>query len=562
MPPDLTPVVVVTGPGGVRAPQALIKLQEFAARSPHDMTVAVRELDDLLVPEYQQQYSDAGPQARRLERFGLPELLLRPKEILLEMWRRVAEASIKECASERDRGIDMAILSFHAIFYNNRSREFFSPVDIAFLSERLQAHDFQLVRVVTLIDDIYDVFRHLASPPHVFQLSVRSDPIKKTTQPILNLQLALDWRSFELLQASQLCRSVGLPRSAHVELSVKHSLDVGFRVIIQGSPTLYISHPITIVRHDLDFQHDVQSLGAELLRAELPAPVTPTSIDELRLAATGSGSARRYHPRLTQRWVPDDAHLETHAGDLLFVPPRNPRMNPLDPDDALGPDGDEFLSGLLLNLVDSLNAHIASRDRTLVEQASLLVVWRPLLNGILSQGVKAEIEHRNSLRQHRLLPPNGTPCFVYSPNADVAEFRLNALLEALRQRARRRSGTVLNDEDLDQLRRSLLGQSRIMRDLTGGTADAHETFAACQSLFTDLVPIADRDESALGGTPEVEEQAAADDAWVEEVRRVNGLDPLEGLLSDSDFVERETRTIHEFVDLVIHKWSSRQEGAT
>jgi len=88
---------------------------------------------------------------------------------------------------------------------------------------------------------------------------------------------------------------------------------------------------------------------------------------------------------LTQRWLPEDAYLETHAGDLLFEPPRNLGLNPLDPDQALGADADEFLSGLLLNLVDSLNAHIASRDRTLVEQASLLIVWRPLLKGILSK---------------------------------------------------------------------------------------------------------------------------------------------------------------------------------
>ncbi len=557
MPSGLTPLVVVTGPGGVRAPQALTKLQEFAARPPHNMTIAIRELDDQLVPEYQRQYPDDGPQARRMERFGLPELLLRPKEIILELWRRVAETAIRECAFERDHGVDMAILSFHAIFYNNRSREFFSPVDVAFLRERLLAYDFELKRIVTLIDDIYDVFRHLASPPHVFQLSVRSDPIKKTTQAILNLQLALDWRSFELLQAGQLCRSAGLPRSAHVELSVKHSLNVGYRVIIEGSPTLYISHPITILRHDLDFQRDVQSLGAELLRAELPAPITPTSIDELRLAATGSGSERRYHPRLTQRWLPEDAYLETHAGDLLFEPPRNLGLNPLDPDQALGADADEFLSGLLLNLVDSLNAHIASRDRTLVEQASLLIVWRPLLKGILSQGVKAEIEHRNSLRQHRLLPADGTPCFVYSPDADLADFRLNALLEALRQRARHRSGAVLSDEHIAQLRSSLRIQSGITRNLTRGAADPDEIFAACQGVIADLVVVGDRDESALGGTPEVEEQAAADDAWVEEVRRVNGLDPLAVFLSDGDFVERKTRSIHEFVELVIERWSAK-----
>jgi len=79
-----------------------------------------------------------------MERFGLPELLLRPKEIILELWRRVAETAIRECAFERDHGVDMAILSFHAIFYNNRSREFFSPVDVAFLRERLLAYDFEL----------------------------------------------------------------------------------------------------------------------------------------------------------------------------------------------------------------------------------------------------------------------------------------------------------------------------------------------------------------------------------------------------------------------------------
>ena len=140
-------------------------------------------------------------------------------------------------------------LLFHTTFYRNG--HFFSPASW----DRLLL--FKPDCIITLIDDIYDIWQRIESGPHETHFS---------------LEEILTWRSVEIANASSLALNLRLdpktvlskpsskipkqfancfgPRIPHFVMSVKHSLETFHRLIFERNerPLVYASFPITRTR--------------------------------------------------------------------------------------------------------------------------------------------------------------------------------------------------------------------------------------------------------------------------------------------------------------------------
>ncbi|HEV2754795.1 MAG TPA: hypothetical protein VG318_03330 [Actinomycetota bacterium] len=530
----MTKAIIFTGPGGIRARRSIEKFTQYCVdKGDRANTV---EIDDRLIKRYLLAYPEAGDRLL-LEQGGLAYLLYRPKQVLSRLWREVVEESIHESAEALAMGIgDLAadswlFVTMHAVFYNNQSREFFSPVDQAFLRETLEASNITVEKVVTLIDDIHDVVQHLTRPGQLFQSPHSADAYQKTVDSILNLQLALDWRSSELLRASELASSLDV---RHLVLAAKHEMTVVRDILLEDKPMGYISHPISSVRTNDDFKSEIGAFTKGV--SSVIAPVSPTTIDELRIAKNEEG---RVLPRLSERW-PFPAETE-----VLFVQPANAEMDPLNPSDADFDETDRFLEGLIHSLLDAIRSQINARDRWLVDQANYLLVWRPFFKGHMSGGVTEEILHRNSLVDHGIIEPGQKKCIVYGPPEDLAMWRVNELVERARTLIGFNGG---ESSALERIRSELLADTNLFTE----QPPQHQKILA---VVRDAAGGFGRSSIALGamsGQRSVAEDEHALETWSALVQDVLAADPLNRVLKEEhgDYWVKEHLAIDAFCSRV------------
>jgi len=503
----------------------------------HQVNVKLLEIDDSLVTEYLSAYPEAaaGDQELLTSAGGLSFLLTRPKEILRRLWRDVVTARLQAATDT----CDYLFLSLHASFFNNQSREFFSPIQAEHLREQLSAQGFSVKCVVTLIDDIDDIYRHLSRENQLFQLTSSGDSHQRAVEAMLNFRLALDWRSLEIVQADMLARSLAC---RHVILAVKHDLTVAYQALLLDRPMAYVSHPISDVRQDQRFVSEVQDLTGHLTTSDVVVPISPTAIDELRVERSTENN-RVFRPSLFDRWP------FGRPNEVLFIPPQEESMNPLDPDASFGDSDDAFLGGMLHNLVEAIRSQINARDRALVEQSTMIVVWRPCYTGEMSSGVFEEITHRNSLIDHRLIAEGEKPCFVYTPLEDLGKWRIVQLLHRLRREAQTSSGVGLDESLIMRLRSALAGDSHLVRDIAEGKA-THQTVQQRVNSIAPGIQVGTVRLGALSGTPMVMAATAANEWWRQTMGSVFASAPLEGLLRGHDVLISQEMTVEEFVSVI------------
>ncbi|MDQ3915183.1 MAG: hypothetical protein M3323_07615 [Actinomycetota bacterium] len=534
----MTKAIIFTGPGGIRARRSIEKFTQYC-EDKGDRANTV-EIDDRLIERYLLAYPDAGDRLL-LEQGGLAYLLYRPKQVLTSLWREVVEESILQSRDASASALDdvanldsWLFVTMHAVFYNNQSREFFSPIDQTFLRETLNASRIEVEKVVTLIDDIHNVVQHLTRPGQLFQAPHSADAYQKTVDSILNLQLALDWRSSELLRASELASGLGV---RHLVLATKHEMTVVRDILLEDKPMGYISHPISSVRDDSDFKGEVGDFTKRVSSAI--APISPTTIDELRIAKDEDG---RVLPRLSDRW-PFPAE-----GEVLFVQPANAEMDPLNPTDEPFDGTDRFLEGLIHSLVDAIRSQINARDRWLVDQADYLLVWRPFYKGHMSGGVTEEILHRNSLVDHGIIEPGQKRCIVYGPPEDLSMWRVNELVE----RARKLIGFNGGDSSaLERIRSELLRATNLFIE----QPPQHQDIL---TVIRDAAGGFGRSSTALGamsGQRSVAEDEHALETWSALVQDVLAADPLNRVLKEEqgDYWVRDHLAIDAFCSRVTHR---------
>ena len=196
------------------------------------------------------------------------------------------------------------ILLFHASWYRNG--RFFSPISWGDLLY------FQPDCIITLIDDIYDVWQRIEEGRHDTHFSLdeilawRSVEISNSNTLALNLRL--DPTKLNLTKVPMDFKPFVGRSIPHFVMSIKHSVETFHRLIFEREtrPLVYASFPITRTRGRSARVADIDSFRTRLHDAGAIV-VDPLTIDELRLAEDdpawlGLGDDARFQDYQRKRW--------------------------------------------------------------------------------------------------------------------------------------------------------------------------------------------------------------------------------------------------------------------
>lgn len=530
--------VLFTGPSGLNVRGALGKLADYSERQ-RGRRPAVVILDDLMIQQFLQEYPNEPMQERMRKPGGFQRLLLEPRHYLLELWRRVVEATVSSVSPEDD-----AFLFLHSVYYHTSSRDFFSCVDIGHLNRCLSEKGLEIGLVVTLIDDIYDVWRRLKEPGQLF------DTTNDGVQAVCDLLLLLYWRSMEILASCRTATDLGRP---HFLISLKHPLSVADDLIFSDKVPIYIAHPISEVR-TLESGDSAEKAMARKLKEEIRQlkeafgssarvlPICPAGIDELIFEKDASG---QLVPKLLPRWPFGDPL------DLLFVPPRQETKEAFDLPMYMEP---RSMALLLQHLADVIEAQINSRDRTLVEQTEAMVAWRPFYNGHFSSGVDNEIRHRNRLVELGLCARGKKPCFLLSRCEDLAWSRMEAVYDLLQESR----ATLPVQMTRTSLRNSLVCRRNEL-STEKGALDWHELAKLVDAQSAIEFPLPRSDTGALRRLPSLAREEVHQTQWEAIAQKVNAFFPSPQTMDGDDVIYDDKITLREFVHRVEEKVSARRE---
>lgn len=541
-------LIIITGQTGVNIGRALSKLCKSLGAN-------YEKMDGFLKDAHIQKHPN-DPDNQMIDTpSGMQYLLFKPKAYLEMLWREAWSSCLrKACLST----VDPIFVAMHTVLYHSRSREFFSCADVKHIKDECAANDTQVTKVITFLDDIYDVYRRLREPEQLLAPVPTTDPFRSIIDAIQYLILLLVWRSVENMTASQIAMQLGVP---HYLVAVKHPISVAHDLVIGKKTPVYLSHPISEVR-SLQKQGEsekakkviaeIQKLTTALTKNDHILPFCPTTIDELIIAKDESDE---YVPILEQRWP------FGKADDVLFVKPTNPSLNPLDPDgtwDTIVQESKEkaqAISVFLSHLHDWVSDETNARDRKLVEQSRDLVVYRPYFNGAEAHGVLQEIKHRADLVECDVCTPTEKECFVLSPHYDLGQWRITKLVsEYLADKAIDNRGRPSTQLDLAKLKRQLQNQIDVMTDLGtrnigGDRLNKLVRSASSISYFNDLPTF----KHPLDGFGLSESRLQLANRWAEIAKRLSEEDVVGEKLYEHDLYLRESLTPAQFVKKV-EKW--------
>lgn len=453
---------IITGPSGTNLFGSVKKLRLYLQASSLPVP-AVAKLEDHMVAIYSQQFQDKAPLLSQSG--GLRHLFVAPKYYLRSIWLDACSRALDTVPADQQP----VFLLMHAAFYHNASVEFFSCIDASGLKGLLQSKGFAVRRVLTLIDDCYDVLSRLSERGQVLHPIVRTGATRfdAAAEAVSKLSMILEWRAFEVAWAEDLARGLG---AEHFVVAVKHHLSVARDLIFTRKIPVYISHPITAVRalfrqgNDAEARailEQIDELTDRLRRSEIVTPFSPTAIDEFRIGRHGDA----WEPRLEERWPVGSPQ------DLLFSPPPAPVSNPFDPagepSEPVELGIDRAFHALLELFSRRLRNQINWRDRKLVEQSRGLVAYRPYYSGRMSFGVFEEIRHRNILTDHGGSGGGRSACVVLNPSMDLALWKPDYVKRKLKDDAVLEDGTNPPDEILNAVHAHLVPASIIMMTYLG-----------------------------------------------------------------------------------------------
>jgi len=435
---------LVTGASGLHKKEAIARLKGFLSGltiQGRDVKVGVAEVEEELAaicPAEDYQADDS--------RDPLVSIIGQiPSNRIRELWPKAFRQALQKAACGAP---DLAILVACLCYYRDQTYEFYCPVDFG----ALRSKDVPTFHsVLTLFDDIYDVYQRLSQPAHVFDIgrlvqyeatdqhASRSERYRTALGIVIqSLIRILEWRENEIHAAEALAATLDVPARA---LATKHPTETAVRLILgEASPEfamwhtfpIYLSHPISLPRKKLaetgswpsfvnEYSEFVASLRADSDGDWHLAPVMPTSIDEYRIAT----DARRLLPALTPRWpLPQndggseggllysaataeryDANVEPRLGEQ-FDPPldraggraRMPGKHERTTGMLMG---DSEVSGMLKTLQSVITLQMANRDHLLVRQCPGLLLYRPTYDEEprFTSGVLAEIRDHHLLRK-------------------------------------------------------------------------------------------------------------------------------------------------------------------
>jgi len=466
-------IIVVNSPSGVALTSATDKIEAFLTHPPPEesaipaASVAIADVEDELLALFRKDYPDEEPRSSGPMQDVLFKL---PRDAVTQYyWPLAAKAAFTKLLTADS---DIRILRCHLTYYRGATREFYPVGDL----EGALAHaardrqsvggvetgnltpEPRIATVLTLIDDVFDVFHRLSVEGQVFPLQGQikseyhqrqhegrdfpSDPSNQYVlafeQVITILHRLLEWRSREMTAGDVLASRSGSP---HFVLGIKHPIETAVNLIRMGNGStnllpVYLSHPISRPRKSQmenrrkqwgafvnQFQGFVEAAIGVEAEGKRGIFFMPTAIDEYRFAAPTATS----FPSLERRWP-----LIHHKHGILYDTPGGGDYDDFDNNQLLeelfNPTGGNYdlendipspfaktrqdvsnklsdaakgtIQGLIGGLLQQIRIQLAIRDHALVRQTGRLLLYRPYFGeGRLSAGVLAELRNWDSLRR-------------------------------------------------------------------------------------------------------------------------------------------------------------------
>jgi len=361
------------------------------------------------------------------------EVLEMPPKIQETLWTEAFQSSIKNIPAqvEKDKYI---FLTFHACYFHQRKTEFISPVN---LNELMQLKN-RTKMVIILIDDCYDVYRHLLDDGQMYNDVLTQKPLESLMQSVMNISNLLMWREVEIAFSRKIAQLLNVPMYC---ISVKHPTFLVSRLISKAQSDLnilYLSHPISAIRKQAmgerlsAFYAELNNFIQEVLKYENMILFIPDTIDEYRIKIDSvSGN---YVPELLDGWLipyPDDLICE-------HLPLKLREVNPLNPNNFLFSTADggtksaisSILNMLSLRIKDQVNA----RDHTLVEQGvDGVLVYRPYWAASFPHGVEEEMKYNYDLKVR--YGDKKRKAYLLSAYQDLGKWRISKLFTLLEDSA-------------------------------------------------------------------------------------------------------------------------------
>lgn len=385
-------LVVFSSVSGVDIKSSITKLRTHGA-SQKVIVVGPFKVEDACVTVAQPVLEDLHPKTQHT----FAQFLTLPFRHICDSCARAFEATAAQaCEEARSAQAEFAFVAFHPVLFHQSTTGFIEPYQGADLKAAIP-DDVAVERVVSIHDDIFDMYRRLMGPKLLFDpVLTRESHRREPLQDFQELMLLLDWRDRELSAALSITEGLG---SRHFLFHAKGRTQSLWEAVCGNKPAVYLSHPISQPRRDILGKSDPvkckepnEARGRALIKelvnlanllAKFVPLVEPTAIDELRLDLDRLDELReddlkeRVLPPLTKRWsIAQDELLCGQLGDedddgLLQVPADTFESFRFS-DETLG-----HLRSAAQLLHREIRRQINVRDHLLAEQAGLIVAFRP-----------------------------------------------------------------------------------------------------------------------------------------------------------------------------------------
>lgn len=419
-------VFLVAGTPGQSKTKIIDKVKEFLATK--SVTVGYGNVEERLLA-----IDELGAPQRPSTNESLAKLIgTSPQDKIRHFWPKAFRQAV-EAAQQGSPTISLVSCCLH--YYRSETHEFYSPVKLKAIQ------DSSPKGILTLIDDIYDVYYRLSQVGEVFSITelqgrIRESERGKTDRAIYkssvglviqSLLRILVWREKEIDVGSAVGRYA---QCTHDVIATKHPVETVVRVLLGShskevglgeSLPVYVSHPISRPRrrrHNTGEWPDfvshlnvvVDTLASEDENGRRVVPIMPTAIDEYRLLSLDG----ELMPILSPRWPLMDARL-------LYCRPQSPNGDDFNSDEEFEKRGlrdvfdppmddqgrrlgvavsDPELSGMLRTLNEAVRLQMAGRDHLLVRQCKGFFLFRPLHEaGTFTSGVVSELHTYDQIRK-------------------------------------------------------------------------------------------------------------------------------------------------------------------
>lgn len=375
--------VVVAGHTGIQKAVAIERLKKYLETTDKDLAnrVGVYDVEDAI--------KETGG--------GDPRLLagVRSGRAQRQRWR-IAWAQIQ--SRVENSGDRCSIINIHLVFAHGGRRV--CPADLTAVGR------WRPDLIVTLIDDVYAVKRRIQLKGFNFSFSQLLN--WRAAESMLADQIGLmNFKSSDSSQSSE----DDAPRAYcdSVMLAVKHPVSTLGRLIRDRTrPRAYLSFPISSTRNDAAKRDEIDAFRKRV--HEIFIAFDPLTIEELPLVLDGKNRARdrvcfdpntlpsrdsrcrlRWDCRIADdgeengplQWEPE-SECDASGKEVSFYPIQFDRE---EIDELWGGE-----SGCATGVVQD---HVTIRDFRLVDQADLVICYRPYWDERISGGVGAEIKHAN-----------------------------------------------------------------------------------------------------------------------------------------------------------------------